>query len=173
MYKRINKKKLGRKKSHRESLVRNLLRSLFTSAKVETTTPKAKVLKSKAEDILNTVRNSKEEDLSLRRKLQEIFGNTDLAKKVYEICKKDGVKISIAKIGFRAGDNGEVSRVEIKGVELKKKVKKETKVKEEEVEKREAKVDVKKGIEKLTGKKVVKEKVANVSKERSRTRSGL
>jgi len=47
MRKRIKKKKLGRTKTHRESLMRNLLRSLFDHNYVVTTTAKAKALKQR------------------------------------------------------------------------------------------------------------------------------
>ena len=48
MYKRVKKVKLGRKVAHRESLRRNLLRSLFEKNSLVTTTLRAKVLKNDA-----------------------------------------------------------------------------------------------------------------------------
>ena len=52
MYKRVKKSKLGVKASHRDSLRRNLLRSLFEKNSVVTTTPKAKVLKMDASSLI-------------------------------------------------------------------------------------------------------------------------
>jgi ribosomal protein L17 len=46
MKKRVQKKKMGVKASHRKSLKRNLLTTLIESGKVKTTTVKAKVLRS-------------------------------------------------------------------------------------------------------------------------------
>ena len=43
MYKRVKKVKLGRKVAHRESLRRNLLRSLFEKNSLVTTTLRAKI----------------------------------------------------------------------------------------------------------------------------------
>jgi large subunit ribosomal protein L17 len=108
MYKRIKTKKLGRKKTHRDSLVRNLLRSLTTYGTVETTSQKAKVLKSKAEALLGKIRRSKDIP-SLKRSLNVTLGKRELVDRVIDYAK--GGSVTIAKIGFRDGDNAEKSRV--------------------------------------------------------------
>jgi len=46
MYKRVKKAKLGRKTAHRNALRHNLLRSLLERGHIETTSPKAKIVKS-------------------------------------------------------------------------------------------------------------------------------
>ena len=53
MYKRVKKVKLGRKVAHRESLRRNLLRSLFEKNSLVTTTLRAKVLKNDAMSLIS------------------------------------------------------------------------------------------------------------------------
>jgi large subunit ribosomal protein L17 len=167
MYKRNSKKKLGRKSTHRKALINNLLRSLFTNGKVETTTPKAKVLKSKAGRVIARAKRNGE-TLSGARYLTEVFGKRELAEKVVEYAKKDNT-IEIVKIGFRAGDNAEKSRVTLTGFKGKK-------VEKKDIKKDSKKKEVKK--ETTSAKKVVNTKkeavkAAPVKQARSRTRSGL
>ncbi|OGC47507.1 hypothetical protein A3J98_01445 [candidate division WS6 bacterium RIFOXYC1_FULL_33_10] len=175
MYKRNSVKKLGRKKSHRESLVRNLLRSAMLNGKVKTSSVKAKVLKGQLTSVFNKVRKSKEGDVRLIRDLMVTFGNMDLVKKVIEIAKKDTTKVTIKKIGFRAGDNTEVSLVEITGFKGKAKSKKGSKVEkkeEEEVVEVKQEEEKKKGILNL-GRKNISKGITPLKKERARSRSGL
>ncbi len=171
MYKRIGIKKLGRTTAHRKALIFNLLRSLVESGSVKTTTAKAKALKGQMESLIVKVKSSGNVDLSTRRSLQDILGNTALVQKFVEIAKKESTTITIKKVGFRAGDNSEVSLVEIKGL-AKKEGKKEVK------EKKEEKVVVKKESTKRKPidagkKKSITKVVAPVNKERAKSRSGL
>lgn len=173
MYKRNSIKKLGKKTSHRKALINNQLRSLMQSGKIRTSSVKAKVIKGEISSIFSKVRNSSEKDLSLYRSLLEVFGKKELVLKVFEIGKKDS-KVSIKKVGFRVGDNTEMSEVEILGFKSKPKVKKSTKVeKKEEVEEEVKKEEVKKGGILNLGRKSVSKGVTTVKKERVRTRSGL
>ena len=176
MYKRNSIKKLGRKRSHRKALVRNLLRSIMQSGKVNTSSVKAKVLRGELTSILSKAKNSDEKDISLLRDMLTIFGNKELVKKVFEIAKKDSTKVSIKKVGFRAGDNTEMSLVEISGFKTKSKSKKQGKV--EKKEEKEEKVEIKKEEEKKRGilnlgRKNISKEVTTVKKERARSRSGL
>lgn len=177
MYKRNSIKKLGKKTSHRKSLIKNQLRSILQSGKISTSSVKAKVIKGELESILSKVKKSDEKDLSLYRSLLDIFGKKDLVKKLFEIGKKDTTKVSIKKIGFRAGDNTQVSQLEIVGFKSKPKSKKVTKVGKETEEKEEV-VEVKKEEEKKRGilnlgRKNVTKGTPTVKKERARSRSGL
>lgn len=174
MYKRVKTKSLGRTVSHRDALVQNMIRSIVVSGSVKTTTPKAKVLKSEMDSLLAKVGNANDGDLSLRRYLQALLGDSVLVKKILGV--KDA-QVVVKKVGFRDGDNAEVSVVEVdklkvkrvKGVGKKKEVKKEVEVEEKkapvvEESKRRNILDL--------GKKSVKE-ATNVKKERAKTRSGL
>lgn len=157
--------------AHRKALVLNLLRSLVESGSVKTTTAKAKALKGEMESLISKITSNGEVDLSTRRSLQETFGNTELVKKFVDFAKKESTKVTIKKVGFRAGDNSEVSVIEISGL-----AKKETK--KADGEKKEEKVVVKKETTKRdnidTGKKKSVTKVmAQVNKERAKSRSGL
>ncbi len=171
MYKQIKLKKLGRKKSHRESLVRNLLISLFENGKVETTSAKAKALKASAESLIESSKDVANQ-LDLRRKLQITFGNTDLVKKFMEYTKVENNGVTIVKVGFRSGDNAEVSRVELMGIEKKVKkvvkgIKSEKKV-EKTIEKKDH-ID----IEKRSANKSISKGTVVKKTERAKSRSGL
>lgn len=170
MYKKVSVKKLGRKKSHREALVQNQLRTLFENGKLNTTIQKAKVTKAKAESVISSIK-SDDGKLELRRSLQVTFGNSDLVKKVYEYAKKEEASVKIVRTGFRAGDNALKVRLDLAGFsgKAKKTAKKEETVEEKKVEKKEAK---KEGIENL-GKKSVTKQTGTATKARARSRSGL
>ena len=176
MYKRNSIKKLGRTSSHRKALIQNQLRSIITSGKVKTSSVKAKVLRGELESILNRVRVSSEGDLSLTRKLNEIFGNKDLVKKVMEIGRKTTAGITVKKVGFRIGDNTQMSVVEISGFKGKAKSAKgdgkKGEKKEADVVETKVGEEKKKGILNL-GKKAVSKKVEPLKRERARTRSGI
>lgn len=86
MYKRVKKVKLGRKVAHRESLRKNLLRSLFEKNSLVTTTPKAKILKNDAMSLISRAVN--ENSVNFTRELFNIFGSKDLVKKFTEYVKK-------------------------------------------------------------------------------------
>jgi len=182
MYKRNSIKKLGRTTSHRKAMIKNQLRSVLSTGKVKTSTVKAKVLKGELESMFNNIKKSKENDINLIRQLKKILGSDELVKKAIELGKKDGVRVTVKKVGFRDGDNTEMSVVEIEGfkTEQKKEVKKGKK-KEEKEEKQEELENVieqknveekKKGILNL-GRKPAVQKTAPIKKERARTRSGL
>ncbi len=163
-------KKLGKKKAHRESLIRNQMRSLFAAGILRTTTPKAKVMKSYAQSLIAQMKK-KEITLESRRKLQTMFGNTELIHKSIEYSKKTLTGVRIVKVGFRAGDNAEMSRVELINFKTKKKTKKVVK-KEEEIKEIVDK-DINKNIAKRRVSKTGKKKVRTVRKARATSRSGL
>lgn len=173
MYKRIKRAKLGMKKSHRESLIDNLLRSLFDHNYVVTTTTKAKVLKQKAESLIE-VGKKKEEDLEFIRKLNNALGKESIVKKYLEYIKKDKVGVGFVRVGFRDGDNAELSRVYLLGLDKKKSV--APKSKKEDTEKEEKKkplTKVKKEIPVGPEKKVDKTAVVKKSGTRPQARAGL
>ncbi len=186
MYKKNSIKKLGRTTSHRKAMIKNQLRSVLSTGKVKTSTVKAKVLKGELESMFNNIKKSKENDINLIRQLKKILGSDELVKKAIELGKKDGVKVTIKKVGFRDGDNTEMSVVEIEGfkTEQKKEVKKGKKKEEKKEEKQEKQEGLesvieqkemeqkKKGILNL-GRKPAVQKTAPIKKERARTRSGL
>ena len=169
MYKRIKKAKLGRKETHRNSLRRNLLRSLFEKNYVVTTSPKAKVLKSDASSLLEKGKMNKDK-VTFIRDLQVILGDDKLIKKLKDYLTKEKVGVIITKVGFRSGDNAEKSRVTLLGMEKKKKIVKKDDEKDgnKKVEKHEPKRRSVFGQEKKVDTTVTIKKT-----ERARTRAGL
>ncbi len=178
MYKRIKRAKLGRKKSHRESLIDNLLRSLFDHNYVVTTTTKAKVLKKNAESLIE-VGKKKGNDLEFIRKLNNVLGKESIVKKYLEYIKKDKAGVGFVRVGFRDGDNAELSRVYLLGLDKKKSVapksKKEDTKKKDDIEEAEKKNPLKIKEETPVGlkKKVDKTAVIKKSGTRPQARAGL
>ncbi|MGI6423206.1 MAG: bL17 family ribosomal protein [Candidatus Dojkabacteria bacterium] len=171
MYNKIGVKKLGRKSSHRKALVQNQIRSLVKNGSIKTTTVKAKVVKGEIESlILKTVK--REGDLNVRRVLEEILGNRRLVEKFMEFCKKGDSKVLIRKVGFRDGDNSEMSQIVVGGLRVKKS-KRGSKAKVEEKKVEEKKEPVKRNILNLGAKKVLPKKAEVIKKERAKSRSGL
>lgn len=171
MYKRVKKAKLGRKTAHRNALRHNLLRSLLERGHIETTSPKAKIVKSDMASLIEEGKK-KSENLVFFRKLNVILGKPELVKKFLEYIKAEKTGTTIVKIGFRAGDNAEKSRVSLIGMEKKKTSKKDSIEKKDE--KKAVKEIKKEDKRQLLGgdKKVDKTAVVKHS-ERARTRSGL
>jgi len=171
MYKRVKKAKLGRKMAHRNSLRQNLLISLLQRGQVETTSPKAKILKSDMSSLLEEGK-TKSEDLNFKKKIHNTLGNSELIKKFSEYVKSEKVGVTIVKIGFRAGDNAEKSRVSLMGMEKKKKAgeKKAEEKEEKKIKKEVKKEDTKKLLD--VDKRVDKTAVVKHA-DRVRTRSGL
>lgn len=171
MYKRVKKAKLGRKQTHRNSLRRNLLRSLFDKNSIVTSTAKAKVLKQDATSLI-AEGLSKKEELSFRRNMKNVLGSDELLKKFKEYIVKENVGVSLVKVGFRSGDNAEETRVFLKGMEKKRKIIKKIEKKEKGEEKKVAEINEKKtnvvGNEKRVDKTAVIKKT-----DRSTSRSGL
>lgn len=176
MYKGVKKSKLGRKTSNRKALMLNQLRSLFENDHVVTTSPKAKVLKSNAQSLIAQGK-SKKGSLAFRRDLAVTLKEDGLVKKFIEYAEKDIAGVRIVKIGFRKGDNGEKSRVELIGVEKKKinvatkavKAEKKEEAKEEKVV---APTKANKNILNRSEKGIDKSAVMKKT-ERAKTRSGL
>jgi large subunit ribosomal protein L17 len=179
MYKRIKRAKLGVKKSHRESLIDNLLRSLFDHNYVVTTTAKAKVLKQNAQSLIEVGKN-KGESLDFTRKLNNILGKETIVEKYLEYIKKDNAGVGFVRVGFRDGDNAQMSRVYLLGLDKKKSVapkskKEDTKKKEdiEKVEKKEPPTKIKREVPVAPKKKIDKTAVVKKSDTRPQARAGL
>lgn len=130
MYKRVNVRKLGRKKSHRVSLIQNQMRALFNNGILNTTTAKAKAVKSVTQSLLSDMEGD-EISLATRRKLKKVLGKKELIEKAIKYVNTEDHGVRIRKVGFRAGDNAQMSRVELIGFEGKRKRKVEKKEKEE------------------------------------------
>lgn len=172
MFKRQGFKKLGKKASHRNAMSKNLLRSIFQSGYVTTTTPKAKMLKGEVESLISRVKKA-EKSLNLYKYLETVLGNDrKLSEAVIKYTDDNGA-VKIVKTGYRAGDNAQKSKVELVGFKTEKKeVKAKAETKSAKAVTEPKKVE-KRGLKNvLTGGKSVSKNVA-VKKERARTRSGI
>lgn len=170
MIKGQKKLKLGRKASHKNALVKNLLRSLVTNGYLTTTTIKAKALK---EEILKLAGNYKKKGtLSSQRFTTMMLGKRELVEKLEKYLNDNELKVKIVKIGYRDGDKAQTSRVSLIGYNLKKELKKE-KIEKKEIKETKEEVKIQKVEKKgLNIGKSIKDAVAPRT-ERSRTRSGL
>ena len=176
MYKRRKIKKLGQKKTHRESMINNQLKSLFEFGYVRTTTSRAKVLRTNAERLISKASDT----LSFNRKAIDIFGRKDLVKKFVEYTKNTSNGVKVIKVGFRPGDMTEMSRVELMGFKKAKKQKpelkntdKKTKEKKVTKQKQERKGNIIEEISKRAPKVSAKKIDSIPTKERAKSRSGL
>jgi large subunit ribosomal protein L17 len=139
---------LGRKKAHRDHLVRNLATSLVLFETVDTTAAKAKELKSFLDKI---IARSKKADLNTIRRLQGIFFDKNAVKKVISelVPRYEGRNSGFIKsyhLKNRVGDNASMMRLELvdKKVFVKKEeTEKKAAKKEEVIENKEAKTNVK------------------------------
>lgn len=178
MYKRVKLKKLGRKRSHRVSLIQNQMRTLFNTGILKTTTTKAKAVKSVTQSLLSDIEGG-EIDLATRRKLKKVLGSKELIEKAINYVKNEESGVRIRKVGFRAGDNAQMSRIELIGFEGKRKRKVVKKDKEEkETKPQESKKGrvPNKDIDDRAPQKVASGKASKSkrkSSERVRTRAGL
>ncbi len=184
--KHINsKRKLSRTKSHRELMIINQIRSVFSYGYIVTTTPKAKVLKQKLGEFLHRI--SKKEDLETIRYMNTVLGKDKLVNIAKKYAKESEGKINILRVGFRDGDLGETSKLtlvgydkifvkdekkDVKGKKVKKKDdKKVEEKKSEEVFKKDK--DDEKASKGFIDKVSTDLKGKFTKQERSRSRSGL
>lgn len=135
-------RKLGRKKSNREHLIKNLAASLVLYETVDTTESKAKEVKSYLEKIL--ARN-KEADLVTKRNLISTFFDRNAAKKIIEELmpryeKRNSGFIRSFHLKNRLGDNAPMMRLELvdKKVFVEAKAEAKAEVKEETKETKKA-----------------------------------
>ncbi|HOL22650.1 MAG TPA: 50S ribosomal protein L17 [bacterium] len=107
-------RKLGRTKSHRKALIRNMLISFFQHQKIETTETKAKELQRSAEKIITL---GKKGDLASYRKINMILNHPPTLKKVKEISEKykdrNGGYTQIIKLPKRVGDSADMAIIKL------------------------------------------------------------
>jgi large subunit ribosomal protein L17 len=108
-------KTLGREKSPRDLMLKNLASSIIIYEKVKTTEAKAKVVKAVVEKAITI---SKEDTLTNRRKLISLLPQKMAVKKAMEILgkrykDKKGGYTRIIKLGARQGDAAEMVQIEL------------------------------------------------------------
>jgi large subunit ribosomal protein L17 len=110
-------RKLSRTTSHRQSLLRNLVTSLFEHERIETTLAKAKELRSEAERMITL---AKKGDLHARRQALAYIQDKQVVYKLFDEIKdryldRNGGYTKIAKLRYRKGDAAPLSVIELVG----------------------------------------------------------
>jgi len=109
-------KKLGKEKSHREAMLRNLATSIILYEKVKTTEAKAKEAVKIVEKLI-TASKDKSQMLAIR-KIQKVVYDKNASKKLIESLKdryKDRQSgfTRITAIKNRPGDNAKIVQIEL------------------------------------------------------------
>lgn len=109
-------RKLGRKKAHRNHVLRNLLTSLVLYERITTTESKAKDVKLLFDKIIS--RAKKQNELTGRRMLDAVLFEKNAVKKIYEVLlkrfeKRNSGFTKIYKLGPRVGDGAQKVIIEI------------------------------------------------------------
>lgn len=106
---------LGRKKEHRESLLRNLASSLIEHKRIVTTLAKAKALRTYVEPLITKGKTNTTHQrrvvfsyLHSKEAVTELFGA--VAEKV---AGRPGGYTRVIKLGTRHGDNAEMAMIEL------------------------------------------------------------
>ncbi len=111
----VRVKKLGRKKHHRDALLRNLCRALFIFERIKTTLPKAKEARRLAERLLEI---AKHDDLNARKHIYRFLPDHKLVRIICteiapRFANRNGGYTRIIRLGPRLGDGAEMSILEL------------------------------------------------------------
>lgn len=113
-HRKLNKK-FDRNKPERDSMMHNLVKGLFISQSIITTTPKAKEARRLAEKLITV---AKKDDIHSRRKVFSVLRDETLIAKLFkEIAplfkNRNGGYTRIIHLGKRRGDNADLSVLEL------------------------------------------------------------
>ncbi len=116
-------KKLGRKKQHRVSMLRNMATSLIKNERIDTTLSKAKVLRTFVEPIITRAKKANDtQDMNVilhhKREVMKKIKDRDVIVKLFEdialrYMNRNGGYTRIYKLGPRKGDNAEMAMIEL------------------------------------------------------------
>ncbi len=106
---------LGLHIGHRKAVIRNLAKQLLFHGRIKTTTTKAKYLREVVEPLITRAKSGTMHDM---RQVARLIDDRDLIKKLFsEIAglysARNGGYTRILKLGNRAGDNAELSIIEL------------------------------------------------------------
>lgn len=110
--------KLGRKKSHRVSLVNNLMKSLIIHEKIDTTVTKAAVLKARIDKLMTLAKSS--ERTIAEKKVNAILNDKKVTAMIFDKYLPEYKDLNSGYtqrvlLGNRLGDNAPIARVAWKG----------------------------------------------------------
>lgn len=109
--------RLGRTKSARIALRRNLIKQLFTHERIQTTQAKAAAIRGDAERLITLARNSATgtdaQKLNARRLVAARLGDDRMTKRLFEeiaprFATRPGGYTRVLKLGPRHGDSAEM-----------------------------------------------------------------
>ena len=112
---RKDHRRLGRKREHRQALLRNLVTALFQYERIETTVAKAKETRRLAERMITF---GKQGDLAARRHVARFVMKPEMVSKLFATIapwytERNGGYTRIVRIGHRLGDAGETAYLEL------------------------------------------------------------
>ena len=114
--------KLGRSKSARIALRRNLIKQLFTHERIQTTKAKAAAIRGEAEKLITLARNSANgsdiDKLNARRLAISKMGDNQLIKRLFDdiaprFATRPGGYTRVLKLGPRLGDAADMVVLEL------------------------------------------------------------
>lgn len=108
-------RKLGRTRSHRESMLANMAMSLITHRVIKTTDTKAKALKPLVDRLIAT---AKKDTLHAKRLVARTVKNPDVFRRLFseivpQFADRDSGYSRVIKLGVRRGDGAAISVVEL------------------------------------------------------------
>lgn len=114
--------KLGRTKSARIGLRRNLIKQFFIHERIQTTRAKAAAVRGEAERLITIARNSADKDdaakVHARRLVAARLGGNDVLKRLFDeiaprFASRPGGYTRVLKLGPRQGDSAEMVVLEL------------------------------------------------------------
>lgn len=114
--------RLGRTKSARIALRRNLIKQLFTHERIQTTQAKAAAIRGDAERLITLAKNSEsgttEQKMNARRLAVSKLGDNQMIKRLFEeiaprFATRNGGYTRVTKLGPRQGDSAEMVVLEL------------------------------------------------------------
>ena len=110
-------RKLNKKPAHRKAMFGNMVTSLFRHERIQTTTPKAKELRSVADKMVTL---AKKGDLHSRRLAAKLVNDPEVLAKLFgelgsRFDARPGGYTRVMHVGKRRGDNAPMSIIELVG----------------------------------------------------------
>ncbi|NMA54453.1 MAG: 50S ribosomal protein L17 [Firmicutes bacterium] len=108
-------RKLGRRRGHRQAMLKNALISLFRHERIRTTEAKAKELKRLADEMITLAKRG---DLHARRQAAVMVPDKEVLKKLFDTLgprytDRSGGYTHIYKLGPRQGDAASMAILEL------------------------------------------------------------
>lgn len=108
-------RELGRTRSHKRAMLRNMATSLFVHERIRTTEAKARELRPVAERLITLAKRG---DLHSRRQARRYIADRDVLQKLFDqigprFQDRPGGYTRILKLGARQGDGAELALIEL------------------------------------------------------------